>query len=335
MKKLTAVVSSLSWLFLTSCGGGGGSGPASAGNPAIAAAVDKYVGTWVNCFPLGFASERETLVISKQDNVTGAFTATTTGFADANCAGQAGASSTEVGTLSFSGAKTIGSDTVEKLIVTIGGVAQKQVIGLSSGGTLVLGLSASEGGTVDADGFPNRLASAAFTQTNSVGGAPPPAPSPAAAAPSPSGGSPSPAPVPPPAAAAPPAVLPAPVVCRGNFSLTVDISAYGCSNENWTFNGSVTVVGVDFERTGAFTGDVTVTNITDTFQGAPNACSPTNLRSPPATIFNGAMNLSRIGGGTVNLLDETVSLQFSVGSLNTVLGTIAGSGMTGRFSCTY
>ena len=48
------------------------------------------------------------------------------------------------------------------------------------------------------------------------------------------------------------------------------------------------------------------------------------------------MNISRIGSADAFVLGEELHFQFSLGSMNTVLGTITGPEVTvGTFSCTY
>lgn len=303
MKKLTLVSGLLALALLASCGGGGSGGDQSSG--VVAGDATRYAGTWVSCDATsGTTSDRDVVVITATGSNTFSFNESSAVYATANCTGPVTSTrSGTTGTVVFAGTKTVGTDTVDKGIVTDASGQRNQIF-LVTATSLRSGRRAEDGGTLDAEGYPNTLDTAGLTAASASSSTP-----------------------------APVAPVPAPLVCNGSYSVTVDLSSFACTN-NWTFNGGFTVVGIDFEKTGSFTGDVTLGNMADEFQGAPGFCSPVNLR-PAGGVFNGSMNLSRIGGGPFEVFKEPVSLQFSVGSLNTVLGTIAGNGITGKFSCQY
>ena len=128
--------------------------------------------------------------------------------------------------------------------------------------------------------------------------------------------------------------------CTGQYSMTVNIAFYGCTNTTYTYVGDLRIDGVDFDDVSShapsqFAGTLTVSNVADMFAGFPGTCVPVDLRQVQAP-FNGFMNISRIGSATAFVLGEELDFQFSLGSLNTVLGTITGPEVIGgHFSCNY
>ena len=157
--------------MLAACGGGGGGGDADATSATATAGTEaagattsastdiasRYAGTWGGCFATGPASSRrETLVITQQGADTASFSFAEVNYAALDCAGTAGATSTDAGTIAFSGTKTMGADTVDKGIVTQADGAQKQVF-LATATTLSFGREPGDGGTLDADGYPTTL----------------------------------------------------------------------------------------------------------------------------------------------------------------------------------
>jgi hypothetical protein len=163
--------------LLGACGGGGDStattsstasgttestGNTTGTTPAAAPSVaDKYAGTWAACFPEGTGSSRETVTLTKTSDTSAGFTFAGSGFASTNCSGTATNSESASGNIVWAGTKTIGADTVDKGIVTEGTPPQteKQVFLVRGTApvTLVTGRIAEDGGTVDADGYPNAL----------------------------------------------------------------------------------------------------------------------------------------------------------------------------------
>ena len=178
MKKLISLVSGMLVVaLLAACGGGGDDGPATATpstttttptTTTTTAAAAKYVGTWVGCFPNGTnASSRETLVLTQQgpDGLSAA--STETNFAAASCGGAAGTTKTNSATAALAGTKTIGTDTVDKGIVTQKDrPPQKQVLLVkgTAPAMLFFGKQSEDGGTVDAEGYPTTLESLGFSQ---------------------------------------------------------------------------------------------------------------------------------------------------------------------------
>lgn len=133
---------------------------------------------------------------------------------------------------------------------------------------------------------------------------------------------------------------PAPKACRGTYSLTVNISFMGCANPTYTFVGDISIDGLDFDYVAnhtpsQFAGLLTVSNVSDMFGGFPGTCTPVNPGQAVAA-FNGFMNISRIGSADAFVMGEELHFDFSLGSMNTVLGTITGPEVKGgHFSCNY
>ena len=133
---------------------------------------------------------------------------------------------------------------------------------------------------------------------------------------------------------------PAAQACTGQYSMTVNISFYGCANTTYTFVGSLRIDGINFDDASRnapsqFAGTLRVSNVSDIFMGFPGTCTPFDPHEVQAP-FTGFMNISRIGSADAFVLGEELHFQFSLGSMNTVLGTITGPEVTvGTFSCTY
>lgn len=162
IKLISIVPALLSLTLLASCGGGGNESgaattpPITTTPPAIATPdASRYVGTWADCFQTGAAtSTRETVVISAQSSSSVTFSNTETPYATLACAGKAGSPVTTTGSVTFNGTKTVGTDTVDKGIVTEGTNAPRKQIFLVTATTLKSGRSVQDGGSVDADGYP-------------------------------------------------------------------------------------------------------------------------------------------------------------------------------------
>lgn len=176
--KLISIVSSMTLLvLLASCGGGSddpaptasttpGTTPTTPATTPTETAL-KYAGTWVGCFPNGAASSRETLVITQSTATVLSATSTETNYAAASCAGAAGTTRTNPSTFTVDGSKTIGTDTVDKVTITQPGrPAQKQVVLVKGTAPVMLfvGKQASDGGVVDAEGYPTTLEPLGFTK---------------------------------------------------------------------------------------------------------------------------------------------------------------------------
>lgn len=142
---------------LTACGGGGGDDGGS--NDPRADAIDKYVGTWSNCFADSGVSARLTATFTKTSATVGNYTLTAVGYPSTNCTGTspAGASSTDTGTAALQGTKAIGAETVDRILFTSPTQGQDKQVAVIRNQQLVLGLSADDGGAVDAEGYPNTL----------------------------------------------------------------------------------------------------------------------------------------------------------------------------------
>ena len=176
MKKLISLVCGISVaVALASCGGGDSPAatttatttPTTTTPASVAlAATDatRYSGNWAVCRGTGAAtSARETIAITATSATTLAFTDTETLFAALNCTGAAGTTKTSTGTVAFNGTKTVGADTVDKVIVTQGTQTQKQIL-LVTATTLKTGKGGSDGGPIDADGYPTTFDGTPFTK---------------------------------------------------------------------------------------------------------------------------------------------------------------------------
>jgi hypothetical protein len=118
MKLSFLFVSVATMACLAACGGGGG-------DATPASAADKYVGTWTNCVvtPASAAnaasSTRDLVTFNK--NSTGGLDITDvyTYYTNDKCAGTGMPEPTVTGNIIFTGTKTIGSDTVDKVTLTV------------------------------------------------------------------------------------------------------------------------------------------------------------------------------------------------------------------------
>lgn len=146
--------------------GTGGTGTGSGTTTTTADVVDKYVGTWVQCKANGStSSSSDSLTITKSTATTVSFSDTHKDFATTNCSGTAGGTSSQAGTATWVGTKMVGSLTVDEInIQPTGQPLQKQIIVIESDGKLYSGVQASDGGTVDANGYPNTLESTGSTK---------------------------------------------------------------------------------------------------------------------------------------------------------------------------
>lgn len=158
----------LALAFLAGCGGGGDSSTAAdtggtgGTGGTTPTAADKYVGTWSGCFSSGSGtgSHRESVTITRTGDASASFVFTGSDYAAAGCTGTPTATDTGSGTIALSGTKTIGTDTVDKGVITDSGKpAEKQVFLVKGTGpiTLSTGRGVNDGGTLDADGYPTTL----------------------------------------------------------------------------------------------------------------------------------------------------------------------------------
>jgi hypothetical protein len=144
---------------LAACGGGGGSTAANPNPPVTADVVDKYVGTWVACYPnaAGTRSSKDTIVITKSSATSMVVDAKGDDFANASCTGTpAGTPFTSKDRDDFKGTKIIGTDTVDKFEETDlqGTVPVYKQIYLIKGNKLIYGAGFA---AKDADGYPVAL----------------------------------------------------------------------------------------------------------------------------------------------------------------------------------
>ena len=168
MRNLISLASSVALVaLLSACGGSDDPAPTTPPPPATVTAGDasRYAGTWSACVSTGASTSRkETVVITATGASTLAFSQSETNFAAAGCTGTAGTPSTGTGTAVFTGTtKTVGTSTVDKGTVTQGTKVQKQIF-LVTATTLTTGKGVGDGGTLDADGYPNSLDSGVLTK---------------------------------------------------------------------------------------------------------------------------------------------------------------------------
>lgn len=168
MKKLISLVLSLSVAGLMTACGGGDDGPATtAATVGSSGQLSSFAGTYVGCFAGGTTSEKETLVFTQLTTDSFSAASSTNKYAGAACAGAVTGTSSESGTASFTGTKTIGAETVNKFIYTPAGKTPTKQVALLKGSnpvTLTFGKGANDGGAVDADGYPTTFENTSFTK---------------------------------------------------------------------------------------------------------------------------------------------------------------------------
>lgn len=135
----------------------------TSGATVTAAAIDKYVGTWIECYANNPGSGREVITISRVDATTASFSQVGTLYASSDCSGAGTADGTKTGTVVLTGTTTIGTDTVDKGTLTEGTTTEKQVF-LVTATTLRTGVSPQDGGVLSADGYPTTLDATGLTR---------------------------------------------------------------------------------------------------------------------------------------------------------------------------
>jgi hypothetical protein len=162
--------------LVAACGGGGGGGEhdavaapaASTGgaSPGIAAPaadsaqadLQKYVGTWLACFPapVGTGSFIQSLAMRVKDAQTLDVSLTNTSMSQPGCAGAVTRIDESHQFSTFVGTKVADGGTVDKITILYDtGQAFKQVMTVFDGSRLYLG--AVDRGPLDAEGFPDTL----------------------------------------------------------------------------------------------------------------------------------------------------------------------------------
>jgi hypothetical protein len=167
--RILAIVASATLVgVLAGCGGGGdGDGDRlfNGLTPPASAALEKYVGTWRNCAPVGADSELDTITITRTGETTANFSSTLTTHTGAGCTGTATASGAESGSITWSGTKTIGTETVDKIDILMGTKSEKQVAAVRADGTFHTGIPVGEtGSNPDAQGYPGALDANGYTK---------------------------------------------------------------------------------------------------------------------------------------------------------------------------
>lgn len=148
VKQISSLASVLVLALLAGCGG------------SDDADLARYIGTWATCTPgTGTATEKETLTLGTQSGNTLQFVSSTSIYLGPNCTGTSTILPPTTGTVAFNGSKAIGTEVVDKVIVTHDGTSDKDVVLVRSVSalTLLTGLTANQGGAVDAEGYPVSL----------------------------------------------------------------------------------------------------------------------------------------------------------------------------------
>jgi hypothetical protein len=147
---LKSILVAVSAIVLVACGGGSDS-------PSTGA-IDKYVGTWVsNCDSL---RERNYVTITKASDTVLNYSIEYRQWSDAGCTtGMSVLPDSATGTLTFTGTKTVGADTVDKYVQVVVGVGVIQSgtfneIVKFSGASFQLGDSE---GVLDSEQYPTAL----------------------------------------------------------------------------------------------------------------------------------------------------------------------------------
>lgn len=145
-------------------GSGSGTGTGSTtgtGSGTTTAVVDKYVGTWLaTCDNTGpSSSQRESLTLKKATATSVTFTDTQTNYGTGDCSGSSTGTQTHTGSANWIGTKTASGQNVDEIEIAQDGQAgtTKQIVVIEADGKFYSGVEASDGGTVDVDGYPDTL----------------------------------------------------------------------------------------------------------------------------------------------------------------------------------
>lgn len=144
MKRALSILASFSALaVLGGCGGGGDD----------TVDVAKYVGTWEGCITGAAGSHRETLVVTKKDEVSAAAGVTLVSYPEKGCTGTANLPTQRNVVFTFKGTKTVAGETVDKVDVTDAPTTMRNVFTIK-GSQWRFG---PDVGPRDADGYPDTL----------------------------------------------------------------------------------------------------------------------------------------------------------------------------------
>jgi hypothetical protein len=130
------------WNYVGSTSGGTFTGARVSAPTTTGRGIDAYVGTWVNCSPLGTnSSEKEVIVFTKTGATSLSWTDTFTDHVGTTCAGAGTNATVDRGTLRTVGTKTIGNNVVDKVQIDITQNSSQTSSGIGSidfGRTVVL-----------------------------------------------------------------------------------------------------------------------------------------------------------------------------------------------------
>ena len=145
MKRALSILASFSAAaVLGGCGGGGDD----------KVDVAKYVGTWEGCITGAAGSHRETLVVTKKDEVSATAGVTLVSYPEKGCAGTANLPGTQRNVVfNFRGTKTVSGETVDKVEVTDAPTTRRDVFTIKAGQWRF----GPDNGPRDADGYPDTL----------------------------------------------------------------------------------------------------------------------------------------------------------------------------------
>lgn len=163
--RLRGFIPVLATAVLVACGGGGDdSGSSSSDSSGLADVADKYVGTWVMCvagYPSSADSTKVTMVGTKTAATSISYTYNESEHLGSTaCAGTGTPGYSELGSIEYTGSKTVGTDVVDMGEATItsdndSSTSEPRIekdISLVSGTTLYYGDD-----SVGADGYPTAL----------------------------------------------------------------------------------------------------------------------------------------------------------------------------------
>jgi hypothetical protein len=121
------------WNYVGATGSGTFAGARVTAPTTTGRGIDAYVGTWVNCSPLGnTSSEKEVIVFTKTSATSVSWVDTTTEHNGTTCAGTGTNSTVDRGTLRTVGTKTIGTDVVDRVQIDITQSSTQTSTGLGS-----------------------------------------------------------------------------------------------------------------------------------------------------------------------------------------------------------
>ncbi|HEX2547797.1 MAG TPA: hypothetical protein VHL79_23130 [Ramlibacter sp.] len=145
-------------------------GTTTGGGTAVAAAIDKYVGTWSHCVPDGnnrYLLDR--ITVSKTGDNTGTLTYAGTWYTQANCTGTVVDQDGGTGTATIRGQKTVGGVSVDMIeYAEVGQGTFRDIMTVRADGRLYTGVERADSETcrpsATDDCYPTALAASGFVK---------------------------------------------------------------------------------------------------------------------------------------------------------------------------